>query len=134
LQGNYLLPWQNASLQNYPGPPGGSNPYPRDSNQYPSQYPGGSNPISGPADRRGNNNQPRLPSLPDPLEDVRYQDAGDIFRQFADQRDQQEGLAANNNDPNSNVPNSANNRNSNSGNSNATITVSGTTRRTTSRY
>jgi hypothetical protein len=127
LQGNYLLPWQNASLQNYPGPPGGSNPYPRDSNQYPSQYPGGSNP----ADRRGNNNQPRLPVLPDPLEDIRYQDAGDIFRQFADQRDQQEGLTAN--DPSNNNPNSANNRNSNTANSNATITVSGTTRRTTTR-
>jgi hypothetical protein len=111
LQGNYVLPWQNASLQNYPGPPGGSQ-------------------FSGQPSRNYNNNQPRLPALPEPREDGRYQDPADLFRQFADQQD-------GGGDPNAGVANSntnsANNRNSNSANSNATITVSGTTRRTTAR-
>jgi hypothetical protein len=72
------------------------------------------------------------------------QDAGDIFRQFA--ADQQGGGGLN--DPNSNPStnnnannnnnnansnnNNANNRNSNTAN-NVTLTVSGTTRRTTAR-
>ena len=92
-------------MQNYNGPSGGSN-----------QYPGGSN--QGPADRRSNQQQPRLPSLPDPRDDARYQDAGDIFRQFADQQDGLTGGDPNSNSNNNNVPSSGNSRNSNSANNN----------------
>ncbi len=117
LQGNYVLPWQNASLQNYPGPPGGSQFSGQPSRNY---------------NNNNNNNQPRLPALPEPREDGRYQDPADLFRQFADQQDGGGGGDPNAGVANSNT-NSANNRNSNSANSNATITVSGTTRRTTAR-